>query len=68
VFQEEVLIVMSRTPCLREPGIIRSGDLGLPHQVCLYPDQGLVFVEGLGVDVPLDQTIRSEWIEEGRPR
>jgi hypothetical protein len=39
-----------------------------PHGICLYPDQGLAFVEGLGADVPLDQTIRSEWIEERRPR
>jgi hypothetical protein len=39
-----------------------------PNEVCLYPDQVLAFVEGLGADVPLDQTIRSEWIEERRPR
>jgi uncharacterized cupin superfamily protein len=39
-----------------------------PHEVCLYPDQGLAFVEGLSAEVSLDQTIRSEWTEERRPR
>jgi uncharacterized cupin superfamily protein len=39
-----------------------------PHEVCLYPDQGVAFVEGLGADVPLDQAIRSDWTEERRQR
>ena len=38
------------------------------HEVCVYPDQGMVFVEGLGADVPLDGIIASEWTEERRKR
>jgi len=37
-----------------------------PYEVALYPDQGVAFVEGLGVDVPLDSGIRSEWTEDRR--
>ena len=39
-----------------------------PHEVCVYPDQGVAFVEGLGADVPLDSVIASEWTEERRKR
>ena len=38
----------------------------VPHEVCIYPDQGVAFVEGLGAEVPLDQAIPSEWTEERR--
>ena len=38
------------------------------HEVCVYPDQGVAFVEGLGADVPLDTLIASEWTEERRKR
>ena len=38
------------------------------HEVCLYPDQGVAFVEGLGADVPLDCLISSTWTEERRKR
>jgi len=36
------------------------------HEVCLYPDQGVAFVEGLGADVPLDRAVASAWTEERR--
>jgi uncharacterized cupin superfamily protein len=39
-----------------------------PHEVALYPDQGLAFVEGLGADVPLEAGTRSEWTEDRRKR
>jgi uncharacterized cupin superfamily protein len=39
-----------------------------PHEVALYPDQGVAFVEGLGADVPIEGAIRSEWTEERRKR
>lgn len=38
----------------------------VPHEVCLYPDQGVAFVEGLGAEVPLDQVRRSDWTEDRR--
>ena len=38
------------------------------HEVCLYPDEGVAFVEGLGADVPLDRVTTSEWTEERRKR
>ena len=38
------------------------------HEVCVYPDQGVAFVEGLGADVPLDQIAPSKWTEELRKR
>lgn len=28
------------------------------HEVCLYPDEGLAFVEGLGGEVPIDSVAR----------
>lgn len=37
-----------------------------PHEVCLYPDQGVAFVEGLGAEVPLDGVRQSEWTEDRR--
>jgi uncharacterized cupin superfamily protein len=38
------------------------------HEVCVYPDQDIAFVEGLGADVPLDRLTPSEWTEESRKR
>ena len=38
------------------------------HEVCLYPDQGVAFFEGLGSDVPLASTRQSDWTEERRQR
>ena len=38
------------------------------HEVCLYPDQGVAFVEGLGAELPLDQAVASAWTEEQRKR
>jgi uncharacterized cupin superfamily protein len=38
------------------------------HEVCIYPDQGLAFVEGLGADVPLASMVTSQWTEERRQR
>ena len=39
-----------------------------PHEVCIYPDHGVAFVEGLGAEVPLDQAVPSEWTEDRRRR
>jgi uncharacterized cupin superfamily protein len=39
-----------------------------PHEVCVYPDQGVAFVEGLGADVPLNRVVASQWTEERRKR
>ncbi len=39
-----------------------------PHEVCIYPDHGVAFVEGLGAEVPLDQAVPNEWTEERRRR
>jgi len=38
------------------------------HEVCLYPDEGVAFVEGLGAEVPLAEAVPSEWTEERRKR
>ena len=38
------------------------------HEVCIYPDQDVAFVEGLGADVPLASIVTSEWTEERRKR
>lgn len=38
------------------------------HEVCVYPDQGVAFVEGLGAEIPLDRLVASEWTEERRKR
>jgi uncharacterized cupin superfamily protein len=38
------------------------------HEVCVYPDQGVALVEGLGAEVPLDSLVQSEWTEERRKR
>jgi uncharacterized cupin superfamily protein len=38
------------------------------HEVCVYPDQGVAFVEGLGAEVSLDRLTASEWTEESRSR
>ncbi len=37
-----------------------------PHEVCLYPDQGVAFVEGLGAEVPLEAVRQSDWTEDRR--
>ena len=39
-----------------------------PHEVCLYPDEGVAFVEGLGAEVRLDATVASDWTEARRQR
>ncbi len=38
------------------------------HEVCLYPDEGVAFVEGLGAEVPLAAAQPSDWTEERRQR
>jgi uncharacterized cupin superfamily protein len=38
------------------------------HEVCLYPDEGVAFVEGLGADIPLATAVESAWTEERRKR
>ena len=38
------------------------------YEVCVYPEQGVAFVEGLGAEVPLDCLTPSEWTEEARKR
>lgn len=38
------------------------------HEVCLYPDEGIAFVEGLGAEVPLTAAVESAWTEERRKR
>jgi hypothetical protein len=38
------------------------------HEVCVYPDQAVAFVEGLGADVPLVRIVPSSWTEERRKR
>jgi uncharacterized cupin superfamily protein len=34
------------------------------YEVCLYPDEGVAFVEGLGSESPLSSASRSDWTEE----
>ncbi|HYS12295.1 MAG TPA: cupin domain-containing protein [Burkholderiaceae bacterium] len=36
------------------------------HEVALYPDEGVAFVEGLGAEVPLASVTPSAWTEEDR--
>jgi len=38
------------------------------HEVAIYPDQGVAFVEGLGSEVPLASAVPSDWTEERRKR
>ena len=38
------------------------------HEVCLYPDEGVAFVEGLGAEMPLASGVESAWTEERRGR
>jgi uncharacterized cupin superfamily protein len=38
------------------------------HEVCLYPDEGVAFVEGLGAEVPLAAATPSDWTEDRRKR
>jgi len=38
------------------------------HEVALYPDHGVAFVEALGADVPLASALRSDWTEDRRKR
>ena len=49
-----------------EPLVIWAFGNRLPHEVCLYPDQGVAFVEGLGAEVPLDAIRPSDWTEDRR--
>jgi len=37
-----------------------------PHEVALYPDEGVAFVEVLGAEVPLATATPSKWTEEER--
>ena len=52
----------------QEDLVIWSFGNRFPHEVCLYPDQGVAFVEGLGAEVPLDTAVASQWTEERRKR
>ena len=36
------------------------------HEVALYPDEGVAFVEGLGAEVPLASVTPSAWTEDER--
>ena len=38
------------------------------HEVCIYPDHGVAFVEGLGAEIPLNSAVASQWTEERRKR
>jgi uncharacterized cupin superfamily protein len=38
------------------------------HEVCIYPDQDVAFVEGLGAEVPLSSIAESGWTEDRRKR
>ncbi len=38
------------------------------HEVCLYPDEGVAFVEGLGAEIPLAAAAASDWTEARRRR
>jgi uncharacterized cupin superfamily protein len=38
------------------------------HEVCLNPDEGVAFVEGLGSEIPLAAAVESAWTEERRKR
>jgi uncharacterized cupin superfamily protein len=38
------------------------------HEICVYPDQGVAFVEGLGAEATLDKLAASHWTEEVRKR
>jgi uncharacterized cupin superfamily protein len=38
------------------------------HEVCLYPDEGVAFVEGLGAEVKLADATPSDWTEDRRKR
>jgi uncharacterized cupin superfamily protein len=38
------------------------------HEVCIYPDQGVAFVEGLGAEVTMALLVQSGWTEERRKR
>ncbi len=49
-----------------EPLVIWAFGNRFRHEICEYPDQGVVFVEGLGAEVPLSQATPSEWTEERR--
>ncbi len=51
-----------------EPLVIWAFGNRMPHEVCLYPDQGVAFVEGLGAEVRLDALAGSAWTEEKRGR
>jgi len=38
------------------------------HEVCLYPDEGIAFGEGLGADAPLSEAVAISWTEDRRQR
>jgi uncharacterized cupin superfamily protein len=38
------------------------------YEVCLYPDEGVAFVEGLGAEMRLADAVASDWTEEKRKR
>ncbi len=52
----------------REDLVIWAFGNRFTHEVALYPDQGVAFVEGLGAEVRLDSLVRSDWTEERRKR
>jgi uncharacterized cupin superfamily protein len=39
-----------------------------PHEVCVYPDEGVAFVEGLGAEIPLASAVDSPRTEDRRGR
>jgi uncharacterized cupin superfamily protein len=49
-----------------EPLVIWAFGNRFDHEVCLYPDQGVAFVEGLGAEVPLGEIQSSQWTEDRR--
>lgn len=51
-----------------EPLVIWAFGNRFEHEVCLYPDQGVAFVEGLGAEVPLAGVTASAWTEDRRKK
>src|SRR5579871_156297 len=51
-----------------EPLVVWAFGNRFRHEVCVYPDHGVAFVEGLGSEIPLDQITESLWTEERRMR
>lgn len=48
--------------------VIWAFDNRFSHEVCLYPDEGVAFVEGLGAAIPLASAVESARTEERRKR